>query len=147
MAQNVNSYTFYTSVRPLNITITRTNYLPYLATIGGSLNSSITFSDVTHLFGNFTSKTNAKIVIEPNTKIILPDGTSREFESKTVLKGKDINNLSRKAAKHRLKTKKYQPNLRLLEIIPILSTRQLLLNMPYRKVQMCVYRYSILPAN
>ncbi len=93
VAHNVNSYTFYTSVRPLNITITRTNYLPYLATIGGSLNSSITFSDVTHLFGNFTSKTNAKIVIEPNTKIILPDGTSREFESKTVLKGKDINNL------------------------------------------------------
>ncbi len=93
VAHNVNSYTFYTSVRPLNITITRTNYLPYLATIGGSLNNSITFSDVTHLFGNFTSETNAKIVIEPNTKIILPDGTSREFESKTVLKGKDINNL------------------------------------------------------
>ncbi len=93
VAHNVNSYTFYTSVRPLNITITRTNYLPYLATIGGTLNNSITFSDVTHLFGNFTSETNAKIVIEPNTKIILPDGTSREFESKTVLKGKDINNL------------------------------------------------------
>lgn len=93
VVHNISSYTFYTSVRPLNITITRTNYLPYLATIGGSFNKSLTFSDVTHLFGNFSAKSNAEIVIEPNTKIILPDGTERKFESKTVLKGKDINNL------------------------------------------------------
>ncbi len=93
VAHNVSSHTFNTSVRPLNITITRTNYLPYLATIGGYLNHSIALFGVNYLYGNFTSGPNGKIVIEPNTKIILPDGTSREFLSRTVLKGREIENL------------------------------------------------------
>jgi len=93
VAHSVNSYTFNTYVRPLNITITHDNYLPYLATVGGSMNNTINFSDITHLFGDFSAKENAKIVIDPNAKIILPDETERIFYKKLILKGKDINNL------------------------------------------------------
>jgi len=94
VAHNVNSYTFNTSVRPLYITITRSNYLPYMALIGGSTSSSIVLSENIHLFGSLMGEENAQITIRPNTKIILEDGNSREFENEIILNGKDINNLA-----------------------------------------------------
>ncbi|MCF8242871.1 MAG: hypothetical protein K9J16_15940 [Melioribacteraceae bacterium] len=93
VAHDVSSYVFNTSVRPLNITITRKNFLPYLATIGGPLNGSITLSNVNYLFGDFSNIDNGEIIIEPNSQIILEGGSQKTFVNKTILKGSDIKKL------------------------------------------------------
>jgi hypothetical protein len=44
LASGVSSYTFTTSVRPIYVTISKSNYLPFVGITGGSISNDITFS-------------------------------------------------------------------------------------------------------
>jgi hypothetical protein len=66
--ENVSSYTFSTSVRPLYITITKQNYLPYTA-FAGTISSNTTWDGYVDVEGQVTLTNNATLTINPGTTI------------------------------------------------------------------------------
>ncbi|MDI6767868.1 MAG: C25 family cysteine peptidase, partial [Bacteroidota bacterium] len=60
---NVNSYMFNTSVRPLYITITKDNYIPYTAVTGGVFTSNETWFGNLNVIGNVQFSSSAKLDI------------------------------------------------------------------------------------
>jgi hypothetical protein len=54
MAHHVSGYTFSTSVRPLYITITKTNHVPYTAVTGGTFSSNETWFGNINVLGPIT---------------------------------------------------------------------------------------------
>jgi hypothetical protein len=74
---NVSQYTFTTSVRPLFIVITKSNYLPYIAVTGGSLAENQTWGDeFTNLtvLGDITVPSGKTLTINSGTTIKVASG-------------------------------------------------------------------------
>jgi|GEM_PF-1177975 len=65
------SYTFHTSVRPLYITITKHNYIPYTAVTGGNFTSDETWFGNLHLLGTVTVSGNGSLTLLPNTHVLM----------------------------------------------------------------------------
>ncbi len=68
-AHNVTSYTFNTSVRPLFVTITKPQYLPYTAITGGTLNSNATLWGKLKVLNTLTVSSGKTLTIEPGTNL------------------------------------------------------------------------------
>jgi len=66
---DVSSYTFYTSVRPLYITITKHNYAPYTAVTGGTFTSDEYWFGNLHVLGDVTITSGATLSILDDTKV------------------------------------------------------------------------------
>ena len=75
-ADNVSSYTFNTSIRPLIITITNSQYLPYTAITGGILNIDAQLWGRLSVLGHLTVASGTTLTIEPGTILNLPANTS-----------------------------------------------------------------------
>ncbi len=76
---NVSGYTFITSVRPLLITITKSQYLPYTIISGGTLNNDFTINENVKLYGKLTVPIGKTLTIDPGIKINLSDNSSLEL--------------------------------------------------------------------
>lgn len=72
----VASYTFSTSVRPLYVTITRQNYIPYMAITGGTFTTNESWFGNTKVIGSVAFSGNATLTINPSTNITLQNGAS-----------------------------------------------------------------------
>ena len=72
-----NYYTFTTSVRPLYITITKHNYIPYTAVTGGTFSSHETWFGDLQVRGNVTISSGKNLNILPGTKIKFLDDTAK----------------------------------------------------------------------
>ncbi|MBN1181522.1 MAG: hypothetical protein JXB49_04485 [Bacteroidales bacterium] len=66
---NVSNYTFSTSVRPLYITITKPNYIPYTAVTGGTFISDEYWFGKLYVLGNITCHNNSTLTVLPGTEI------------------------------------------------------------------------------
>ena len=66
-ASNVTSFTFNTSVRPLIITVNKSQYLPYTAITGGTINTDVTLWGKIHVLGNLTVDVGDNLTLEPGT--------------------------------------------------------------------------------
>ncbi len=70
------SATFTTAVRPLYITITKSNYLPFIGITGGTISSSITFTGSLKVLGNLTVNNGATLTSDPGTILTFTNGAS-----------------------------------------------------------------------
>jgi len=68
---NVQSYSFTTQVRPLYITVTKHNYIPYTAVTGGNFTSDETWFGNLHLLGTVTVSGNGSLTLLPNTHVLM----------------------------------------------------------------------------
>ena len=75
-ANNVTSYTFNTSVRPLFITISKSQYLPYTAITGGTLTNDATLWGKLNVLGTINVASSKTLTIEPGTTLKFASGTS-----------------------------------------------------------------------
>jgi hypothetical protein len=66
---DVSSYTFTTSVRPLYITVTKHNYIPYTAVTGGNFTSDETWFGNLHLLGTVTVSGHGSLTLLPGTRV------------------------------------------------------------------------------
>ncbi|MDP1677343.1 MAG: C25 family cysteine peptidase [Bacteroidota bacterium] len=73
---NVSSSTFTTSVRPLYVTVTKHNYIPYTAVTGGMFASNEFWFGNMKVLGNITLNRNYSLTIPANTNISFANGTS-----------------------------------------------------------------------
>ncbi|PIS31104.1 MAG: hypothetical protein COT43_00325, partial [Candidatus Marinimicrobia bacterium CG08_land_8_20_14_0_20_45_22] len=67
----VQSYTFSTTVRPLYITITKPNYLPYTAVTGGTFTTAETWFGNLHMLGTVLVTGSGSITILPGTNVLM----------------------------------------------------------------------------
>jgi parallel beta-helix repeat protein len=70
------SYTFPTSVRPLYITITKQNYIPYTAVTGGTFTTNETWFETLKVLGNVTINSGVTLTISPNATISFLNNSS-----------------------------------------------------------------------
>ncbi|RKY45668.1 MAG: hypothetical protein DRP88_07170, partial [Candidatus Neomarinimicrobiota bacterium] len=70
VADNVSQYTFTTSVRPLYITITKHNYIPYTAVTGGTFTSDEYWFGNMNVLGTVRFDGNSTLTVLPGTKIL-----------------------------------------------------------------------------
>ncbi len=85
-AHNVSSYTFTTSIRPLYVTITKANHLPFVGITGGTITEDLTFYGKIEILDDLTISNNktlildagSAIVIEPNASITVNSGSKIE---------------------------------------------------------------------
>jgi len=70
VADNVSQYTFTTTVRPLYITITKHNYIPYTAVTGGTFTSDEYWFGNMHVLGTVRFDGNSTLTVLPGTKIL-----------------------------------------------------------------------------
>jgi len=73
---NVQSYTFTTSVRPLYITVTKHNYLPYTAVTGGTFSSDETWFGNMNVLGDVTMASGHALEVLEGTQLYLEDNAS-----------------------------------------------------------------------
>ncbi|RMG80806.1 MAG: T9SS C-terminal target domain-containing protein [Bacteroidetes bacterium] len=76
-AHNVSSYTFTTSLRPLYVTITKDNYLPYVAITGGHISSNKEF------YGNLIILDN--LIIDNTASLNIKENSVLKFNENTYL--------------------------------------------------------------
>ena len=69
LAHNVSSYTFTTTVRPLYITITKHNYIPYTAVTGGTFTSNEIWFGNLHVLGSVVIENDNTLTIQPGTTV------------------------------------------------------------------------------
>ena len=81
----VQSYTFSTSVRPLYITITKPNYIPYTAVTGGTFTTAETWFGNLHLLGTVTFTGNGSLTILPGTQVLMDGYYSLGFYDNACL--------------------------------------------------------------
>ncbi|MFH1249937.1 MAG: C25 family cysteine peptidase, partial [bacterium] len=67
----VQSYTFSTSVRPLYITITKPNYIPYTAVTGGAFTTNETWFGNLHMLGTVNVTGSGSLTLLPGTKVMM----------------------------------------------------------------------------
>jgi len=70
LASDVSSYTFTTDVRPLYITVTKHNFIPYTAVTGGTFTSAETWFGNLHALGSVTFDGNSTLEVLPGTKVL-----------------------------------------------------------------------------
>jgi parallel beta-helix repeat protein len=68
---DVQSYTFSTSVRPLYITITKPNYIPYTAVTGGTFTTAETWFGNLHVLGGISVTGSGSLTILPGTRVTM----------------------------------------------------------------------------
>jgi len=66
---NVSNYTFNTSVRPLYITVTKHNYIPYTAVTGGTFTSSEYWFGKVNVLDNIFVASGTTLTVDPGTEI------------------------------------------------------------------------------
>ncbi len=74
--EDVSSYTFSTSTRPLYITITKQNYLPYTAVTSGTFTTNELWFEKMKVLGNVTINSGATLTIAPGANISFASGAS-----------------------------------------------------------------------
>jgi tetratricopeptide (TPR) repeat protein len=79
---NVSSYTFNTSVRPLYITVTKHNYIPYTAVIGGTFTSNEYWFGNMKVLGNVVVSSGSTLTIDPSTSLTFANGVSLTVNGK-----------------------------------------------------------------
>ncbi|RKY52498.1 MAG: hypothetical protein DRP89_07590 [Candidatus Neomarinimicrobiota bacterium] len=70
VAHNVSGTGFETPVRPLYVTVTKHNYLPYTAVTGGTFTSDETWFGNLHALGSVTFDGNSTLEVLPGTKVL-----------------------------------------------------------------------------
>ncbi len=82
---DASSYTFNTDVRPLYITVTKHNYIPYTAVTGGTFTTDETWFGNLHILGavNFTGS--GSLTILPGAHVLMDDYYSIRFYDSTQL--------------------------------------------------------------
>ncbi|UCH89373.1 MAG: right-handed parallel beta-helix repeat-containing protein, partial [Thermoplasmata archaeon] len=69
VVNNTSSYTFGTDVRPLYITITKHNYIPYQAVTGGTFTSNQTWYGTLYVSGDLIVPSGKKLTISPEAGV------------------------------------------------------------------------------
>lgn len=87
ISENVSSCTFNSSIRPLYITVTRHNYIPYIAITGGTLSSNDRWTGSLTVLGNVIVPAGVTLTIENGANIKFTNGAS------VVLSGGSLNDL------------------------------------------------------
>ena len=90
-ASDVSSYSFNTSVRPLYLTITKSNVLPYIAITGGTISSDEIFTGKLNIIGNLTVAENVTLTIEPSTVIKFEEDVGLIINGKLIAEGTSSN--------------------------------------------------------
>lgn len=75
-AHNVSSYSFNTSIRPLIVTITKNQYLPFSAVTGGTLTTNGSLSGKSKVLNTITVANSKILTIEPNTILNFTNNSS-----------------------------------------------------------------------
>jgi hypothetical protein len=75
LASDVSSYTFTTTVRPLYITVTRNNYIPYTAVTGGYIPENQQWYGNLDVLGTISTSTHT-LTIQPGTTINFKNNSS-----------------------------------------------------------------------
>lgn len=70
------SFTFTTSVRPLIVTVTKHNYIPYMAITGGTISSNATFFNNAKVLSNLTINSGVSLAVQPGVKLNFLNGSS-----------------------------------------------------------------------
>ncbi|MGC9364902.1 MAG: right-handed parallel beta-helix repeat-containing protein [Fidelibacterota bacterium] len=84
---NVSSYTFNTSVRPLYITVIKHNYAPYTAVTGGTFTSDEYWFGNLHVLGDVTIASGATLSILDDTKVKVNAGYALTVHGTIVADG------------------------------------------------------------
>ncbi len=95
MAHNVSSYTFTTTVRPLYITITKHNYIPYTAVTGGTFTSNEIWFGMLNVLGSVVFDGNHTLTILPGSNIIFNGycGMAIKAGSKIIAQGASLDSI------------------------------------------------------
>ncbi|MGK9370023.1 C25 family cysteine peptidase, partial [Melioribacter sp. Ez-97] len=91
---NISSYTFNTSIRPLYITITKHNYIPFLGISGGMINGNISFYGILKVMGDLTVDSGATLTIEPGSTIYIANGKSLIINGTLNAQGTSANKIT-----------------------------------------------------
>ncbi|MDR3627991.1 MAG: C25 family cysteine peptidase, partial [Ignavibacteriaceae bacterium] len=67
------SYTFTTSVRPLYVTVTNHNYIPYCAITGGTITANTSLYGQIKLLKNLTVNSGVTLTIQPGSNLFIPN--------------------------------------------------------------------------
>lgn len=86
-AHGVTSYTFSTSVRPLYITVTKPNYVPYTAVTGGTFTTNESWFGNFKVLGSVTFNSGTQLTVLSGSKIKFNSGTSLTMNGKLVVEG------------------------------------------------------------
>ncbi|MDP3148260.1 MAG: C25 family cysteine peptidase [Ignavibacteria bacterium] len=76
LSVNASSYSFSTSVRPLYITITNHNYIPYSAVTGGTISSNTTIYNNAKVLSNLTINSGVTLTVQPGVNLTFASGAS-----------------------------------------------------------------------
>lgn len=85
VVDNSTSYTFNTSIRPLYITVTKPNYLPFIGITGGNITSNINLYGLLQVLGNITVSNNATLAIEDGAIIKFNNGVGINVNSGSII--------------------------------------------------------------
>lgn len=77
--RNVSNFTFNTSVRPLLVTITKSQYLPFTALTGGTITSDFTISENLNVFGY--------LIVANGVHLTIKDGITISFNNNMTVNG------------------------------------------------------------
>ncbi|MBO8183781.1 MAG: hypothetical protein H0Z28_13495 [Archaeoglobus sp.] len=92
VAENVSQYTFTTSVRPLYITITKHNYIPYTAVTGGTFTSDEYWFGNMHVLGDVVVGNGKTLTILPYATVNLNGHVVKSTGGTIIVEfGADIN--------------------------------------------------------
>jgi parallel beta-helix repeat protein len=69
LTSDVSNCTFYTSTRPLYITVTKNNYLPYCGITGGTFTQNHTWNGKLNIIGNIVVSAGKTLSIQPGTSL------------------------------------------------------------------------------
>ncbi|MFZ2865698.1 MAG: C25 family cysteine peptidase [Ignavibacteriaceae bacterium] len=75
-AEDVSSYTFNTALRPLIVTISKSQYLPFTAITGGTLTTDATLWGKLKVLNTITVASGRTLTIEPNTILSFANNSS-----------------------------------------------------------------------
>jgi hypothetical protein len=84
---NVSSYTFNTSVRPLYITVTKHNYIPYTAISGGTITSNEYWFGDMKVLGNVTVASGKTLTVETGSYLSFNTNISLTVNGKLIANG------------------------------------------------------------
>lgn len=87
VAHDVSGYTFSTSVRPLYITISKTNHIPYTAVTGGTFSSNETWFGNIKVLGPITVSTT--LTISPGTAVLFSPTASLVVDGTLLAVGEE----------------------------------------------------------
>lgn len=87
VVSNASSHTFNTSVRPLYVTISKENYLPFIGITGGTITSDINFFGALTVLADITVSNSATLKIDPGAIISFKSGAGITVSSGSLSAG------------------------------------------------------------